>query len=170
MKNNKGFSLVELIIVIAIMAILVGVMAPQLMKYIEKSNVSSDVQLCDAVRTALVTSLSDPEVFMATDNSVHQIAAVQSGNVQDFTMMGGNTAFVRSMKDILGFSVFQNGDYRDYMRSTPATTNGYFVVQATNGANAYAVWIQHSDMTAQKTDNICNSYTALETSNVIYVK
>ncbi|MBP3295880.1 MAG: prepilin-type N-terminal cleavage/methylation domain-containing protein, partial [Lachnospiraceae bacterium] len=29
MKNNKGFSLVELIIVIAIMAILVGVMAPQ---------------------------------------------------------------------------------------------------------------------------------------------
>ncbi|MBR3517707.1 MAG: prepilin-type N-terminal cleavage/methylation domain-containing protein, partial [Lachnospiraceae bacterium] len=30
MKNNKGFSLVELIIVIAIMAILVGVMAPQL--------------------------------------------------------------------------------------------------------------------------------------------
>ncbi|HAL02696.1 MAG TPA: hypothetical protein DCP07_05005, partial [Lachnospiraceae bacterium] len=36
MKNNKGFSLVELIIVIAIMAILVGVMAPQLIKYIEK--------------------------------------------------------------------------------------------------------------------------------------
>ncbi|MCQ2541905.1 MAG: prepilin-type N-terminal cleavage/methylation domain-containing protein, partial [Lachnospiraceae bacterium] len=30
MKNNKGFSLVELIIVIAIMAILVGVIAPQL--------------------------------------------------------------------------------------------------------------------------------------------
>ncbi|MBO6205612.1 MAG: prepilin-type N-terminal cleavage/methylation domain-containing protein, partial [Lachnospiraceae bacterium] len=39
MKNNKGFSLVELIIVIAIMAILVGVMAPQLIKYIEKSKV-----------------------------------------------------------------------------------------------------------------------------------
>ena len=37
MKNNKGFSLVELIIVIAIMAILVGVIAPQLILYIEKS-------------------------------------------------------------------------------------------------------------------------------------
>jgi type IV pilus assembly protein PilA len=28
-KNNKGFSLVELIVVIAILALLVGVLAPQ---------------------------------------------------------------------------------------------------------------------------------------------
>ena len=32
-KNNKGFSLVELIIVIAIMAILAGALAPALIKY-----------------------------------------------------------------------------------------------------------------------------------------
>lgn len=35
-KNNKGFSLVELIIVIAIMAILAGALAPALIKYIAK--------------------------------------------------------------------------------------------------------------------------------------
>ena len=35
--GNKGFSLVELIIVIAIMAILVGVLAPQLLKNVERS-------------------------------------------------------------------------------------------------------------------------------------
>ena len=35
-KDNKGFSLVELIIVIAIMAILAGALAPALIKYIAK--------------------------------------------------------------------------------------------------------------------------------------
>ena len=33
--TNKGFSLVELIIVIAIMAVLVGVLAPQFIKYLK---------------------------------------------------------------------------------------------------------------------------------------
>ena len=58
--NNKGFSLVELIIVIAIMAILIGVMAPQLLKYIEKTRVSSDTQLADTVKTAVTTAIMDP--------------------------------------------------------------------------------------------------------------
>ena len=36
-KDNKGFSLVELIIVIAIMAILVGVVGTQVVPYLNKS-------------------------------------------------------------------------------------------------------------------------------------
>lgn len=42
--NNKGFSLVELIIVIAIMAVLIGVLAPQFIKYVERSRNSTDRQ------------------------------------------------------------------------------------------------------------------------------
>ena len=42
--TNKGFSLVELIIVIAIMAVLVGVLAPQFLKYVERSRKSTDCQ------------------------------------------------------------------------------------------------------------------------------
>ena len=67
MKNNKGFSLVELIIVIAIMAILVGVIAPQLIKYIEKSRQSADIQFCDTVKTAVITASSDPAVVTANE-------------------------------------------------------------------------------------------------------
>ena len=41
-KNNKGFSLVELIIVIAIMAVLVGIFAASYMKYLEKGREAVD--------------------------------------------------------------------------------------------------------------------------------
>ena len=53
--NNKGFSLVELIIVIAIMAILAAALAPQLIKYIEKSRISSDKTEAASVKSAFDT-------------------------------------------------------------------------------------------------------------------
>jgi len=57
--DNKGFSLVELIIVIAIMAILVGVLAPQFVKYVEQSRESSDLSSITEVKTAVETYVSD---------------------------------------------------------------------------------------------------------------
>lgn len=64
--GNKGFSLVELIIVIAIMAILVGVLAPQLLRYVERTRVSADTQVADSVKTAITTAMLDPAVISAT--------------------------------------------------------------------------------------------------------
>lgn len=59
--NNKGFSLVELIIVIAIMAILVVVLAPQYLKYVERSRNSTDLQNATEMVTAIQTFAADPE-------------------------------------------------------------------------------------------------------------
>ncbi len=50
--NNKGFSLVELIIVIAIMAVLIGVLAPQYLRYVERSRVSTDQDNIAAIESA----------------------------------------------------------------------------------------------------------------------
>ena len=58
-KDNKGFSLVELIIVIAIMAILVGIVGTQVIPYISKSKVAKDQQVLNSISTAGVTAYSE---------------------------------------------------------------------------------------------------------------
>lgn len=57
--NNKGFSLVELIIVIAIMAVLIGVMAPQFLKYVEQSRKSTDISNAQSIATAIQADIAD---------------------------------------------------------------------------------------------------------------
>lgn len=61
--NNKGFSLVELIIVIAIMAILAGAIAPALIRYIDKSRKSNDVSSAKTIKTAVETALGNETVY-----------------------------------------------------------------------------------------------------------
>ena len=54
--NNKGFSLVELIIVIAIMAILVGT---QVLPYIDKAKEAKDIQIVSGYCTDATTAFVD---------------------------------------------------------------------------------------------------------------
>ncbi|MCI7062910.1 MAG: prepilin-type N-terminal cleavage/methylation domain-containing protein [Lachnospiraceae bacterium] len=55
-NDKKGFSLVELIIVMAIMAILVGVVASQVLPYMDKSRQSKDQQVLSSICTDLVSA------------------------------------------------------------------------------------------------------------------
>ena len=66
--NNKGFSLIELIIAVAILVVLTGVLAPQM----EKSRETKDMQLLDSIYVAVSTALIDEEAyssFVNIDNS-----------------------------------------------------------------------------------------------------
>ena len=59
--KNKGFSLIELIVVIAIMAVLVGILAPAYLRYVEKSRKSKDVTMLDEILKAANTVSTDEE-------------------------------------------------------------------------------------------------------------
>lgn len=60
-KKNKGFTLVELIIVVAILAILVGLLAPQYTKYVEKSRKTADINNLNEIINAIKIAAIDPE-------------------------------------------------------------------------------------------------------------
>lgn len=101
--NNKGFSLVEIIIVIAIMAILAGALAPQLMKYVEKSRIAADNQNCDTIKTVVETALANENVY----------ESVPSGATLEFNgnPPSGTTPLETELKGMIGKwpSVKENG-------------------------------------------------------------
>lgn len=74
--GNKGFSLVELIVVIAIMAVLVGVLAPTLIKNIEKSRESKDAQNIEQIKSACEVALQNEEAYQNTVNSSGDVTLV----------------------------------------------------------------------------------------------
>lgn len=61
-RNKKGFSLVELIVVIAVMAVLVGVLAPAYLRYVDKSRLQKDISAIAEVQRAIQVCAADPDV------------------------------------------------------------------------------------------------------------
>ena len=96
MKNNKGFSLVELIIVIAIMAILAGALAPALIKYINKSRQSTDIQNADTLRTSVQTALSNPDAVDAITTNPTTFTST--------SITGAGDSFLAEVKSVVGSS------------------------------------------------------------------
>lgn len=162
MKNNKGFSLVELIIVIAIMAILVGVMAPQLIKYIEKTNVSNDTQICDTVRTAVQTAMMDPSVI--TDAAYEDVTGGASGatyaSIAAINTAAGTTKFADSINDSLGVPAGGTADafLKTQMKSSGAKGTGVCTIEI--NTTSVIVYIPGTDNSGKKQSYSTPSTTA----------
>ena len=94
---NKGFSLVELIVVIAIMAILVGVAVPVYTQYISSAEDSVDKQTAGEVEHAIEVVLIDPSVTDEPADDVIVLSeaglAYEDGSAED--------DFLKAVKDIL---------------------------------------------------------------------
>ena len=180
MKKNKGFSLVELIIVVAIMAILVGVITPVLIKYIEKTNISADTQLCDTIHTAITTAMADPDVIA---DPTSQQMLYSSGGLMDpagggcrLDHYGAGSAwvtcpFAKDVEEITGMSLFAMGcDHASHLKSRGARDNGIICIVPNSDGTDFAVYIAWSNRNGDAAVNYTGTYSGLESSEVIFVK
>ena len=62
-NENKGFSLVELIVVIAIMAVMTAVLAPSLLQYVERSRAQKDDSAMGEVTNAIQIAMADQNIY-----------------------------------------------------------------------------------------------------------
>lgn len=108
-EKNKGFSLVELIVVIAIMAILAIVIAPQVMKYIGQSRSSVDATNIALYKTAVNTALADENAYKEVVASTADIVIVVTAPATagdpptvTYTGVANSGAFAVELKEVLG--------------------------------------------------------------------
>lgn len=115
-KNNKGFSLVELIVVVAIMAVLMGVLVPTLVKNVEKSKKQKDRNAIEEIRNTMVTNLADPEysdldiTFVYNDTTNKKIAIKSPGTVP--VAGSAEAKFLAAVSDNIKDWTFTSKDYK----------------------------------------------------------
>ncbi len=117
--DNKGFSLVELIIVIAIMAILVGIVGSQVLPYLEKSREGKDVQVLSSLCTDGTSAFSmnaakidSGKVYVVTISDSADVTvkkgATEAAATTDVTSAADGAAIVNTLKELRGIT----GDFR----------------------------------------------------------
>ena len=131
--NNKGFSLVELIVVIAIMAVLMGVLAPTLIGNIEKSRESKDLQNLDTIYGRVNDAL-------ATEAVADEIAtALKTGTINaTLTSILGASSSYPDLKAALSESIGSSAP--DLTASCNASADIYVKITSTNGNTQVEVY------------------------------
>lgn len=116
--SNKGFSMVELIIVIAIMAILAAALAPALIKYINKSRLSTDIQTGTSIAGAVSAAMAVESANDASTKYTGKLVPVIPGSITNdafaeefWDVMGVDSVKGKSKKDLAGNGINSAGTF-----------------------------------------------------------
>lgn len=95
-QNNKGFSLVELIIVIAIIAILTGTFTALFFRYIEKTRVTTDNDTIGKITSSIRVAITDTDVYENMGDPI----TIQLTNTKT-TVSSGDTYLDQELNSII---------------------------------------------------------------------
>ncbi len=115
-----ALSVIVTIGVLATVAGTAGILAPQVVEYAEQSTASSDMQLCDTVRTAATVCLLDPNVEN-DQNSRDFLSIYGDGTYFDVSvLMNGDTEFSETFMECMG--IYSYSELVDRLGSEGAET------------------------------------------------
>ncbi len=140
LRDKKGFTLIELVVVIAVLAILAGIAVPLYSGYVEKAHEAADLQLLDSMNTAFAAAcaarginprqLSNENVTILTEGGRNAVAGISIGGSSVYEDV--NEAFGLDFKTFFGGN--EETEFRTYDVSEITLQGGVF----THNGNALA--------------------------------